>query len=83
MTNKMAYLPKPESGTKCPKTSTPRNNSLVRTTASESLEIICFEAFMVFRVVTLGVVVRKQKISSCNIFQEHGQPYHGKIAEYA
>ena len=27
---------------------------------------------MVFRVVTLGVVVRKQKISSCNIFQEHG-----------
>ena len=27
---------------------------------------------MVFRVVTLEVVVRKQKISSFNIFQEHG-----------
>ena len=27
---------------------------------------------MVFRVVTLGVVVRKQKISSFNIFQEYG-----------
>ena len=55
----MAYLPKPESGTKYP--STRRNNPLVRTTTSESLEI-CFKAFMVFRVVTLGVVVRKQKI---------------------
>ena len=27
---------------------------------------------MVFRVVTLGVVVRKQKISSSNTFQENG-----------
>ena len=39
MTNKTAYLPKPESGMKCPKTSTPRNNPFVRTTTSESLEI--------------------------------------------
>ena len=42
---KMEYLPKPESGTKCPKISTPRNNSLVRTTASESLEILLFRSF--------------------------------------
>ena len=70
MTNKMAYMPKPECGTKCPKTSTPKNNPLVRTTTSESLEIHLFRSF--YGVVTLGVVVRKQKISSFNIFQEHG-----------
>ena len=45
MMNKMAYLPKPESGTKCPKTSTRRNNPLVRTTTSESLEIHLFLRF--------------------------------------
>ena len=39
MTNKMAYLPKPESGTKCPKTSPRGKNPLLRTTTSESLEI--------------------------------------------
>ena len=40
--NKMAYLPKPESGTKRSKTSTRRNKPLVRTTTSESLEIHLF-----------------------------------------
>ena len=45
MANKMAYLPKPESGTKRPKTSTRRNNPLVRTTTSESLEIHLFQTF--------------------------------------
>ena len=45
MTNKMPYLPKPEYGTKCPKTSTCRNNPLVRTTTSESLEIHLFLSF--------------------------------------
>ena len=50
----------------------PRNNPLVRTTTSESLEIHFFKDFMVFKVVTLGVAVRKQKISSFNMFQEHG-----------
>ena len=45
MMNKMAYLPKPESGTKCPKMSTHRNNPLLRTTTSESLEIHLFLSF--------------------------------------
>ena len=45
MMNKMAYLPKPESGTKCLKTSTCRNNPLVRTATSESLEIHLFLSF--------------------------------------
>ena len=45
MTNKRAYLPKPESGTKFPKTSTCRNNPFVRTTTSESLEIHLFLSF--------------------------------------
>ena len=45
MMNKMAYLPKPESGTKCPKMSTHRNNPLLRSTTSESLEIHLFLSF--------------------------------------
>ena len=45
MTNKMPYLPKPEYGTKCLKTSTCRNYPLVRTTTSESLEIHLFLSF--------------------------------------
>ena len=51
MADNMAYVPKPESGTKRPKMTTPRNCACDIALSTKSLKLNIFEVLMVFRMV--------------------------------
>ena len=51
MADNMAYVPKPESGTKRPKMTTPRNGACDIALSTKSLKPHIFEVLMMFRMV--------------------------------
>ena len=72
MTVNMAYLPKPKSGTKVLKMTTPSYGSVGTALTSKNRRGSLSEMLKMLIRLLIGVVVRRKKLSEYNILKENG-----------
>ena len=69
----MVTLPEPESGTKRPKPTTPKNDAFVMALICQTIKALVIQRCLYgSEMVLLGVVIRKYKTPTTNISQENG-----------
>jgi hypothetical protein len=80
----MAYVPKPESGTKVLKMTPPLNGSVVRANFRKRKAIAFLKCLWCLEGLRLGVVIGRKHLSKYNILQEKDHsPPHVQIGNYA
>ena len=73
MAVKMVTLPEPESGTKHPKPTTPKNDAFPMVLSAEPIKALAIlRCLHGSEMVLLGVVIRKCETPTTNISQENG-----------
>ena len=73
MAVKMVTLPEPESGTKRPKPTTPKNDAFVMVLICRTIKALVIQRCLYgSEMVLLGVVIREYETPTTNVSQENG-----------